>query len=140
MILNSYSVVWCGNRLDRLWRGNPLDMGVPRGFSRALESFRTEGTFKSGWDAANQSGVKGRSAGLESELKLAMLPGKMAGQLPVATSLGLPDYQIGLPSLSRKTKVSFPRWISRAKMESTSSNFTLEPMTSSSSPLLKTRS
>jgi len=65
MILNSYGVVWCGNRLDRLWRGIPLDMVVPRGFSRALESFRTEGTFKSGWDAANQGGGKERSAGLE---------------------------------------------------------------------------
>jgi hypothetical protein len=49
-------------------------------------------------------------------------------------------YQIGVPSLSRKTKVSLPRVTSRAKMVSTLSNCTLVPTTVTSSPLLNTRS
>ena len=49
-------------------------------------------------------------------------------------------YQIGVPSLSRKTKVSLPRVTSRAKIVSTPSNCTLVPTTSTRSPLLKTRS
>ena len=49
-------------------------------------------------------------------------------------------YQIGVPSLSRKRKVSLPRVTSRAKMVSTPSNCTFMPTTVTTSPLLKTRS
>ena len=65
-------------------------------------------------------------------------------ELPRRLSLlsGAPSgcYQIGVPSLSRKTKVSLPRVTSRAKMVSTPSNCTLVPTTVTSSPLLNTRS
>ena len=49
-------------------------------------------------------------------------------------------YQMGVPSLSRKTKVSLPRVTSRAKIVSTPSNWTLVPTTVTSSPFRKTRS
>lgn len=40
-------------------------------------------------------------------------------------------YQTGLPFLSRNTNVSSPRLTSRAKIVSTPSNFTFDPVTSS---------
>jgi hypothetical protein len=49
-------------------------------------------------------------------------------------------YQIGVPSLSRKVKVSDPRVTSRAKIVSTPSNSTFVPTTVTISPLLNTRS
>ena len=49
-------------------------------------------------------------------------------------------YQIGVPSLSRKRKVSLPRVTSRAKMVSKPSNCTFMPTTVTTSPLLKPKS
>ncbi len=61
-------------------------------------------------------------------------------RLPLLSGAPSGCYQIGVPSLSRKTKVSLPRVTSRAKMVSTPSNCTLVPTTVTSSPLLNTRS
>jgi len=49
-------------------------------------------------------------------------------------------YQIGVPSLSRKTKVALSSVTIRAKMVSNPSNCTFVPTTVTTSPLLKTRS
>jgi len=49
-------------------------------------------------------------------------------------------YQIGVPSLSRKTKVALSSVTIRAKIVSTPSNCTFVPTTVTTSPLLKTRS
>ena len=138
MIVKGYTVVCCRNSLDRLLQRQPLGYAVPQGFSRPRQSLRSEGTVKV-WVECGASAGKGKecSSGIGIEVGYLGLEGRSC---QIRRPSRLPNYQIGLPSLSRKTKVSFPRWISRAKMVSTSSNFTFEPMTSIASPLLKTSS
>jgi len=107
-----------------------------RGFRGLDKAFVARALSRFGWDAAHQRGRE-CSSGIGIEVGYLGLEGRSC---QIRRPSRLPNYQIGLPSLSRKTNVSFPRWISRAKMVSTSSNFTFEPMTSIASPLLKTSS